>query len=165
MTDVTVSRSMASWISSRRRFVFLALIALALVLVGVVHDGDAQCADGRQLVVLVNAKNAQAPSLAITKKVYLGESLVWAGNVPVKAFMRPAAAPATDVFFRAIQVSPSRYKHVWQGKKSAGQLAPELAPDAATLVSDVASNVGAIGFAFADEVPAHASGVRVIPLR
>jgi hypothetical protein len=122
-------------------------------------------AGGEDLVLIVNAKNGESPDSATAKKLFLGDTVFWKGNVPVHVVVRPAGSPPGDAFFRAIGVAPARFKRIWQEKELSGQgSAPETIDGAAGVIAKVAADAGGLGVALASEVPAGAGGVRVIPL-
>jgi len=120
---------------------------------------------GGELVVIVNAKNGQSPSLEETKRMFVGQTMYWPGNLPAHPITRPPESRAGEGFFKAIQVSPSRFRRIWQEKQLSGQgQTPETLPTGQAVVAKVAADPGAIGFAMSDEVPANGS-VKVLPLR
>ena len=148
--------------SSRRRFLVIAhifpLIALMLLAARISFaEGD--------LVLVVHANNKEDPGVSEAKKLFLGDTSFWPGNIPVKLFVRPADSPASEAFFRAIQIAPARFKRLWQEKQLSGQgNAPEQVGAAAALLARVAADPGAVGFALSDELPAAPAGVRIIAL-
>jgi len=154
--------TMRAFLSSRHRWLLLLQVALAAVLLLLSPRNSA--ADG-DLVVVVNAQNGGNLDVVEVKKLFVGDTTFWSGNVPVKLFIRPADSPAAQAFFRAIQVAPSRFKRMWQEKQLSGAgNPPETITDPGTLVAKIAGDPGGIGFALSDELPAKPAGVRVITL-
>lgn len=153
---------MRAFLSSRHRWLLIAhVVIVAALLVVSTRNSSAE----GELVVVVNARNSENPGLAEVKKLFLGDTAFWAGNVPVKLFTRPADSPAGLAFFRAIQVAPPRFKRMWQEKQLSGSGSPpEVVASPADLIAKVAGDPGAIGFALSDELPGDAAGVRVIPV-
>jgi ABC-type phosphate transport system substrate-binding protein len=158
MTD-----TMRAFLSSRHRWVLVLHVALAAVLLLV--SARTSSAEG-DLVIVVSAQNGENPGIAEVKKLFLGDTTFWSGNVPVKLFSRPTESPAAQAFFRAIQVAPPRFKRMWQEKQLSGQgTPPETVADPAALIAKIAADPGGIGFALSDELPANPAGVRVITLK
>ena len=145
---------------SRRPFFASIAIVLAALVVPVPSR-----AGGDDLVLILNAKNSASPDLAAAKKLFLGETGFWAGNVPVHGFVRPAGAPPGDAFYKAIGVAPARFKRIWQEKELSGQgTGPETIAAAPGVIAKVAADPGGLGVALADEVGAGGAGVRLVPL-
>lgn len=154
---------MSAFLSSRHRWLLVLHVVLAAALLLVSTRNSSAEGD---LVVVINAQNGGNPDTAEVKKLFLGDTTFWSGNVPVKLFTRPADSPPALAFFRAIQVAPPRFKRMWQEKQLSGQgTPPETVGDAATLIAKVGADPGGIGFALSDELPANPAGVRVITLK
>jgi ABC-type phosphate transport system substrate-binding protein len=154
---------MRAFLSSRHRFLLIAhMVFAATVLLAFPRKSSAE----GDLVIVVNAQNSGNPSVNEVKKLFLGDTTFWPGNVPVKLFSRPPDSPAGEAFFRTIQVAPSRFKRAWQEKQLSGQgNPPEVVSVPAALVAKVAADPGGIGFALSDELPSNPAGVRVIVLK
>jgi len=117
------------------------------------------------LVILVNARNTQNIDASDAKKLFVGETLFWSGNVPVHPILRPAETPAAVAFYQALHVAPSRFKRMWQEKQLSGQAQiPQNIATAQLLIAKIATDVGAIGFALAAELPSKMVGVRAFVL-
>jgi hypothetical protein len=145
-----------------RRRPFLASLTFGLV--ALLVEGRARAGD--ELVLVLHAKNGESPDLATVKRMFLGDTAFWPGNVPVHPFVRPAGTPAGDAFFRAIEVAPGRFKRLWQEKELSGKgTAPETVDAVSALAAKVAADRGAIGVALASELPAGTPGVRLVPLQ
>jgi hypothetical protein len=159
--DVVANTSEA-FMSSRRRLLLIAHVLTAATIVCLMaRNGTA----AGELVLVLHAGNKENPDSSETRHFFLGETAFWPGNVPVKLFVRPGDSPAADAFFRTIGIAPTRFKRLWQEKQLSGQgSSPETVAAAAALISKVATDPGAIGFALSDELPSNPPGVRVVPL-
>jgi hypothetical protein len=146
--------------SSRLAIAASGVLCAALLLAARTH------AAGTDLVILVNSRNTQRLDLADAKKLFVGDTLFWPGNLPVHPILRATETPAALAFYRAIHVAPSRFKRMWQEKQLSGQAqAPAKIATAPLLLAKIASDPGAIGFALAAELPQKLIGVRLIMLR
>lgn len=144
---------------SRRRFLQIGCAGVVLL------EAPRVLAAPGDLVLVLNAKNTASPDSSLARRMFFGESVFWSGNVPVRLVVRPADTPSGKEFFKAIGMTPTRFKRLWQEKQLSGQgVAPETIAAAQAVVARVAGDPGGLGVALAEEVPANAPGVRIIPL-
>lgn len=145
-----------------RRPWLLALAALAVSLALPPSVGAAQ----DTLVAIVHPSNSvRAMSESEVRNIYLGRVTFWGNSLPVHAYMRPATSAAARAFLRVLGMTPSRYRHHWQSRQLSGQgVAPSVVADLAELLTRIAGNRGAVGFALATEASA-SSTVKFVPIR
>jgi hypothetical protein len=138
------------------------VVIVALLLALGARDSTAE----GELVMVVHANNKYDPNTNEFKRLFVGDTMFWPGNVPVKLYVRPVETPAGNTFFHTIHIAPPRFRRLWQEKQLSGQgTVPEIVVIVWALVGKVASDPGAIGFAMADELPTNPPGVRILPLR
>jgi hypothetical protein len=146
--------------SRRRRQIAAAFVTCTTLMLTTPTE-----ASGDALVILVNARNTQNIDASDAKKLFVGETLFWPGNLPVHPILRPAETPAGVAFYQALRVAPSRFKRIWQEKQLSGQAqSPQNIATAPLLIAKIATDAGAIGFVLAAELPPKMVGVRAIVL-
>jgi hypothetical protein len=151
-------------IRADRMRIQLVVAAISCACTGLLWAVVTHAAEGN-LVFLVNTRNSQKLDEADAKRLFVGDTVYWPGNVPVHPVLRPAETPAGVAFYQALHVAPSRFKRMWQEKQLSGQAqAPESIAAPATLLAKIASDPGAIGFALSTELPAKLVGVRGVTL-
>src|SRR4051812_16431971 len=101
---------------SRRRF-----LGCAAVVLGVLLAQRPTRAGSNELVIVLNEKNAETPDLAAAKKLFIGDTTFWRGNIAVHIPVRPADSAPGDAFYHAISVAPARFKRLWQENQLSGQ--------------------------------------------
>ena len=147
---------------ARRKFLLLASLAAQMAALARSSRGEA----AGELVIVLHSKNTESPSLSEVKRIFVGDTTFWPGNVSIHPIVRPADTPAGEAFFHAIRITPSRFRRLWQERQLSGKgVAPETILPPAAMLAKVATDVGAIAFATSDEIPSDAQGVRVLLIR
>jgi ABC-type phosphate transport system substrate-binding protein len=143
----------------KRAIAFAAVVALLLASPGRADE---------RLVAIVNAHNpVRRLSDSDMRNIYLGRTKFWDDRTPIEPFLRPESTSAGRTFFaQLLQMTPSRFRHHWQGLQLSGQgTAPHAIDNPRTALAQIAVSRG--GVSFATEAEAHGADARikVIPIR
>jgi len=121
-----------------------------------------------RLVAVVNARNpVRRLSDSDVRNIFLGRTKFWDDRTPVEPFLRPESTAAGRAFFaQLLQMTPSRFRHHWQGLQLSGQgTAPHPIENARTALAQVGVARGGICIATEAEAGGGDAHVKVIPIR
>ncbi len=83
-------------------------------------------AQNTDIAVVVSSQNAvDNLSAAEIRKIFAGEKRSWAGNIPIKLFVRAPGARERDVLLKLMNMSESEYKQYWTGRVFRGDAQAE----------------------------------------
>ena len=133
----------------------------SLVLVLTLPVGSAIAAE--KIAVIVNAKNTQTLLAADVKNIYKDNVITWSSGAPISVYDLPVKSEFRETFSQRVLGTSARDAATeWANKKitNSAKNPPTTKPDA-VVISNVASEPGAIGYVSADAV-AGKEGIRVV---
>lgn len=140
-------------------------IATVFTLLVLATPGGAE----ERLVAVVNARNpVRRLSDSDVRNIFLGRTKFWDDGTPIEPFTRPESTAAGRTFFaQLLQMTPSRFRHHWQGLQLSGQgTAPHSIDSAPRALAQVAAARGGVTYATEAEARgADATRLKVVPIR
>lgn len=136
---------------------YIASLAITLTLLA----GPAIAAE--KVAIIVNAKNTQTLVATDVKNIYNDNVVTWSSGAPISVYDLPVKSEFRETFSQKILGTSARDAATeWANKKitNTAKNPPTTKPDA-VVISNVASDPGAIGYVSAGAV-AGKSGIRVV---
>jgi phosphate transport system substrate-binding protein len=122
-------------------------------------------ARGRVALIVNESNPLSAVTSAELRKIFLGDETRWPGNRKITILLLPQGSEERKSLLKSLlKMSDDDFVRHWisrvfQGEATAG---PKIAPSPASMVKLVAGLPSAVGMLDADDVPAGASGLKVL---
>ena len=131
----------------------------------VLAAGPVAAARGRVALVVNQANPLSDLSSAEVRRIFLGDETRWPGNEKITILLLPSGSEERKALLKVLlKMSDDDFTRHWisrvfQGEATAG---PKIAPSSASMVKLVSGLPSAVGMLDADDLPAGASGLKVL---